>query len=156
MPAVNVSSGKAAAIAKSDEPKWDVKFEPFHMFKRRVTIWAESHCIEHLLTRPPAGGMSDFECHNVARRTILLGTSNISSTLSVQPLWGYHVMKLMRKHRDLYDFNLGPANRVGHAKHCTGCLVANKRLGARAAYNHCLTKVATSPGECYFADVAVL
>ena len=51
--------------------------------------------------------------------------------------------------------NLGPANRVvGHAKHCTGCLVANRRLGARAAYNHCLTKVATSPGECYFADVA--
>ena len=63
-------------------------------------------------------------------------------------------MKLMRKHLDLYDLNLGLANRVvGHAKHCTGCLVANRRLGARAAYNHCLTKVATSPGECYFADV---
>ena len=43
---------------------------------------------------------------------------------------------------------------VGHAKHCTGCLVANRRLGARAAYNHCLTKVATSPGEVYFADEA--
>ena len=66
-----------------------------------------------------------------------------------------NVMKLMRKHPDLYDLNLGPANRVvGHAKHCTGCLVANRRLGARAAYTHCLTKVATSPGECYFADVA--
>ena len=35
-----------------------------------------------------------------------------------------------------------------------GCLVANRCLGARAAYNHCLTKVATSPSECYFADVA--
>ena len=68
---------------------------------------------------------------------------------------GDNVMKLMRKHADLYDLNLGPVNRVvGHAKHCTGCLVANRRLGARAAYNHCLTKVATSPGECYFADVA--
>ena len=68
---------------------------------------------------------------------------------------GDNVMKLMRKHPDLYDLNLGPANRVvGHAKHCTGCLIANRRLGARAAYNHCLTKVATSPGECYFADVA--
>ena len=68
---------------------------------------------------------------------------------------GDNVMKLMRKHPDLYDLNLGPVNRVvGHAKHCTGCLVAIKRLGARAAYNHCLTKVATSPGECYFADVA--
>ena len=39
-------------------------------------------------------------------------------------------------------------------KHCTGCLVANRRLGARAAYNHCLTKVATEPDECYFAEVA--
>ena len=64
-------------------------------------------------------------------------------------------MKLMRKHPGLYDLNLGPVNRVvGHAKHCTGCLVANRRLGARAAYHHCLTKVATQPGECYFADVA--
>ena len=64
-------------------------------------------------------------------------------------------MKLMRKHPDLHDLNLGPVNRVvGHAKHCTGCLVANRRLGARVAYNHCLTKVATSPGECCFADVA--
>ena len=33
--------------------------------------WAESHCIEHLLVQPPAGDTSDFECHNVARRTIL-------------------------------------------------------------------------------------
>ena len=64
-------------------------------------------------------------------------------------------MKLMRKHPDLYDFNLGTISRVvGHAKHCTGCLVANSRLGARAAYNHCLVKVATSHGEYYFADVA--
>ena len=39
-------------------------------------------------------------------------------------------------------------------KHFTGCLVANMRLGARAAYNHCLANVATSPGEYYFTDVA--
>ena len=64
-------------------------------------------------------------------------------------------MKLMRKHPDLFDLNLGPVSRVvGHAKHCTGCLAANRRQGARAAYNHCLTKVATSPAECYSADVA--
>ena len=64
-------------------------------------------------------------------------------------------MKVMRKHPELYDLNLGSPDRVvGEAKHCTGCLVANSRLGARAAYNHCLTKVATSPGECYFADLA--
>ena len=68
---------------------------------------------------------------------------------------GDNVLKLMRKHPDLYYLNLGPANRVvGHAKHCTGCLVANRRLGARAAYNHCLTKVATSLGGVYIADVA--
>ena len=75
VPAVNVTGGKAAAIAKSDKPKSDVKSEPFHTFKRRVIIWAESHCIEHLLTSPPAGSMSEFECHNVARRTILLALS---------------------------------------------------------------------------------
>ena len=40
VPAVNVSGGKAAVIAKSDKPKWDVKSEPFHTFKRRVMIWA--------------------------------------------------------------------------------------------------------------------
>ena len=70
--AVNVTGGKAAAIAQSDKPKWDVKTEPFHTFKRRVMIWGESHCIEHLLMRPPTGDMNVFECHNVARRTILL------------------------------------------------------------------------------------
>ena len=75
MPAVIVTGGKAAAIAKSDKPQWDVKTEPFHTFKCRAMIWAESHSIEHLLTRPPAGDMSDFECHNVARRTILLARS---------------------------------------------------------------------------------
>ena len=35
---------------------------------------------------------------------------------------GDNVMKLMRKHPDLYNLNLGPVNRVvGHAKRCTGC-----------------------------------
>ena len=35
---------------------------------------------------------------------------------------GDNVMKLMRKHPDLYDLNLGPVNlAVGHAKQCTGC-----------------------------------
>ena len=75
VPAVNVTGGKAAAIAKSDKPKWDVICEPFHTFKRRVVIWAESHGIEHLLTNPPTVSMSEFECHNVARRTILLALS---------------------------------------------------------------------------------
>ena len=75
VPAVNVTGGTTAAIAKSDKPKWDVKSEPFHTLKRRVMIWAESRCIEHLLTSPPAGNMSEHECHIVARRTILLALS---------------------------------------------------------------------------------
>ena len=75
VPAVNVTGGKAAAIAKSDKPKWEVKSEPFHTFKRRVMIWAESQCIEHLLTSLPAGKTSEYECQNVARRTFLLALS---------------------------------------------------------------------------------
>ena len=38
-------------------------------------IWAESLCIEHLLTHPPAGDMVKFECHNVAHRTVMLALS---------------------------------------------------------------------------------
>ena len=41
VPAVNTTGGKAAAIAKSDKPRWDVKTEPFHKLKRRVMICAE-------------------------------------------------------------------------------------------------------------------
>ena len=38
-------------------------------------IWAESLKIEHLLTCPPLGDVVDFECHDVARRIILLSLS---------------------------------------------------------------------------------
>ena len=45
-----------------------------------------------------------------------------------------NAMKLMRKHSELYDLKLGsPGPAVGQTKHCTGCLVANRRLGALAA-----------------------
>ena len=40
-------------------------------------IWAETHCIKHLLTRPPAGDISDLERHNVAHQRILLSLSAI-------------------------------------------------------------------------------
>lgn len=67
---------------------------------------------------------------------------------------GDEVMKLMRQHSSLYDLNLGrPGRVVGQVKHCGECLVPNKGVGARAAYNNSLTKVATSPGQCFFADV---
>ena len=55
----------AAAIAKSDKPKWDVKTDPFHTYKRRVMIWAEPLCIEHLLIQPV--DMVEFECQTVAQ-----------------------------------------------------------------------------------------
>ena len=45
----NVPENKALAVAKSEKPKWDTQKDPFHTFKRRVTIWAESLKIEHLL-----------------------------------------------------------------------------------------------------------
>ena len=106
-PALNVTGGKAAAIAKSDNPKWDVKSEPFHTFKCRVTIWAESQCIEHLLSRPPAGDMSDFECHNVARRTILpalfaADTDNTADTTCLCEAW----QLLLERHEPSRDMEV--------------------------------------------------
>ena len=48
----NVPAKKALVVAKSEKPKWDIQKEPFHTCKRRVTIWAESLKIEHLLNGP--------------------------------------------------------------------------------------------------------
>ena len=47
-----VPEKKALAVARSEKPKWDTQKEPFHTFKRRVMIWAESLKIEHLLRLP--------------------------------------------------------------------------------------------------------
>ena len=101
VPAVNVSGGKAAAIANSDKPKWDVKFEPFHTFKRRVMIWAESHCIEHLLTSPPMGNLSDYECHNVARRKILLALSATDVDYTADTTYLFEAWQLLLEHHEL-------------------------------------------------------
>ena len=68
----NVPEKKALAVATSERPKWDTQKEPFHIFKHRVMIWAESLKIEHLLTGPPLGDVVNFECHDAARRIILL------------------------------------------------------------------------------------
>ena len=95
VPAVNVSGGKAAAIANSDKPKWGVKSERFHTFKRRVMIWAESHCIKHLLTNPPAGNMSEYECHNVARRMILLALSATDTDYTADTTYLCEVWQLL-------------------------------------------------------------
>ena len=71
----NVPEKKALAFAKSEKPRWDTQIEPFHTFERRVMIWAESLKIEHLLTRPPLCDVVDVECHDAARRSILLSLS---------------------------------------------------------------------------------
>ena len=71
----DVSQRKALAVVKSEKPKWDTQKDPFHTFKRRVMIWAQSLKIGHLLTGPPLGDVAEFECHDAARRIILLSLS---------------------------------------------------------------------------------
>ena len=107
VPAVYVTGGKAPAIAKSDKPKWDVKTEPCHTFKHRVMIWAESHCIEHHLTRPLAGDMSDFECQNVARRTILLALSATDTNYTADTTYQCEAWQLLlERHEPSRDIDV--------------------------------------------------
>ena len=128
---------------KYDKPKRDVKTEPFHTVKRRVMIWAESHCIEHLLTRPPARDMSDFECHNVARRTSLLAlsatdTDNTADTTYLCEAW----QLLSERHEpsrdievsDLYQ-KLSVATQRGRnmGDHVNECMTYRNRLKALGA-----------------------
>ena len=56
----SVPEKKALAVAKYEKPKWDTQKEPFHTFKRRVMIWAESIKIEHLLSGPPLGDITTW------------------------------------------------------------------------------------------------
>ena len=71
----NVTQRKALPVAKSEKSKWDTQKEPFHTFKRRVMIWAESLKIEHLQTGPHLGDVAEFECHDAAHCIILLSLS---------------------------------------------------------------------------------
>ena len=143
VPAVNVSGGKAAPIAKSGKPKWDVKTEPFNTFKLRVMIWAESHCIEHLLNRPRAGDMRDFECHNVARRTILLALSATDTNYTADTTYLCEAWQLLlERHEpsrdievsDLYE-KLSVATQRGRSMgdHVNECMTYRNRLKALGA-----------------------
>ena len=68
--------------------------------------------------------------------------------------YGDRVKKLMGD-PDLHNLSLGTCDSiVGQTKHCLGCTIANMRIGARAIYNHTLTKPAEAAGESYHADVA--
>ena len=143
VPAVNVTAGKAEAIAKSDKPKWDVKTKPYHTFKRRVMIWTESHCIEHLLTRPPAGDMSDFECHDVACRTIRLALSATDTDYTADTTYLCEAWQLLfERHEpsrdievsDLYQ-KLSVATQHGRnmGDHVNECMTHRNRLKALGA-----------------------
>ena len=90
-------------------------------------------------------------CERIQRRELTL---EFLAQLSYNPC-DDSVMKLTCQHPQLYDLNLGPPDQVvGQAKRCSGWLVVNGRLGACATSNHCLTKVTTSPGECFLTYVA--
>ena len=138
VPAVNVTGGKDAATAKSDESKWDVKTEPFHTFKGRVMIWAESHWIEHRLTRPLAGEMSDFECYNVARRTILLVLSAIDTDYTADTTYLCEAWQLpLESHEpsrdiavsDLYQkLSVATKRRRNMGDHVNECMTYRNRL----------------------------
>ena len=143
VPAVNVTGEKAAAIVKSNKPTWNLKTEPFHTFKRRVMIWAESHCIEHLLTRSPAGDMSDFECHNDARRTILLVLSATDTDYTADTMYLCEAWQLLlERHEpsrelevsDLYQ-KLSVATQRGRnmGDHVNECMTYRNRLKALVA-----------------------
>ena len=140
MLAVNVTGGKAAAIAKSGKPKWDVKTQPLHTLKRRVMIWAGSHCIEHLLMRPPAGDMSDFECHNMARRIILLALSATDTDYTADTTYLCEAWQLLlERHepsRDIEVSDLYPKlsvetqRRRNMGDHVNECMTYRNRLKA--------------------------
>ena len=54
----NVPEKKALAVVQSEKPNWNTQKEPFHTFKRRVIMCAESLKIEHPLAGPPLAGWS--------------------------------------------------------------------------------------------------
>ena len=91
----SVPEKKALAVAKSEKSKWDTQKESFHTFKRRVMIWAEPLKIEHLLTGPPLGDVLDFECHDAARRIILLSLSAADTDYTADTTYLYEAWNLL-------------------------------------------------------------
>ena len=58
-------------------------------------IWAKSLKIEHLLTGPPLGDVSDFECHDAARRIILLSLSAADTYYTANTTYPYEAWNLL-------------------------------------------------------------
>ena len=106
-------------------------------------MWAESHCIEHLPTRPHAGDMSDFECHNVARRTIMLALSATDTDYTADTTYLCEAWRLLlERHEpsrdievsDLYQ-KLSVATQRGRnmGDHVNECMMYRNRLKALGA-----------------------
>ena len=96
----NVSQRMALAVAKSEKPKWDTQKEPFHTLKRRVMIWVGSLKIEHLLIDPPLGDVAEFECHDAARRIVLLSLSAADTDCTADTTHLYEAWNLLLDHHE--------------------------------------------------------
>ena len=106
-------------------------------------IWAESHYIEHFLTGPPAGSMSEFECDNVARRKILLALSATDTDYTADTTYLCEAWQLLlERHEpsrdievsDLYQ-KLSVATQRGRnmGDHVNECMTYRNRLKALGA-----------------------
>ena len=115
-------------------------------------IWAESHCIEHLLTRPPAGDMSDSECHNAARRTSLLALSATATDYTADTTYLCEAWQLLLKRHescrhiemsDLYQ-KLSVATQRGRnmGDHVNECMTYRNRLWVLIFHANSSLKVA--------------
>ena len=139
----NVPEKIALAVAKSEKPKWDTQKEPFHTFKRRVLIWAESLKIENLLTGPPLGAVVDFECHDAARRIILLSLSAADTDYTADTTYLYEAWKLLLERHEpsravevseLYQkLTFAAQNGRPMGEHVQQCMTWRNRLKALGA-----------------------
>ena len=133
----------AASIAKSPPPKWDFDKEPFFTYKRKITIWAESHKIDHLLTQRPRRSQNEHEKHDVARRGILLALPGhdidyVADTTYLFEAWSLLVSKYLPSRnaeiRDLYN-KLSGQTQSGRPmnEHIDKCMLYKNQLKALGA-----------------------
>ena len=129
--------------SKSVKSNWDTQREPFQTFKRRVMIWAESLKIQHLLTGISLFDVSDFECHDAARRIIVLSPSAADTDYTADTTYLYEAWNLLLdRHKpsravevsELYQKLTSAAQNdrpMGkHVQHCMTWWNRQKALGA--------------------------
>ena len=103
-------------------------------------IWAESLKIEYLLTGPPLGDVADFECHDAARRLVLLSLSAADTDYTADTTYLYEAWNvLLDRHEpsrgvevsELYQ-KLTSAAQNGRpvGEHVQQCMTRRKRLKA--------------------------